>query len=163
MMVISLFMVHLFASSVLVSAQEQTGTTTGASGAAGGMDPRVKIILTMSGYGAVGGALIGAATMAYGTGFRAVAVGASLGLYAGLAFAGYVLTSHYYNKQASTGGPVSVSNPYQDMVPERSRVDLYFDRHENPIGGVRPPRAFFGMPKVRTPISFQIDLLRYEF
>ncbi|MBF0363219.1 MAG: hypothetical protein HQK49_19510 [Oligoflexia bacterium] len=62
----------------------------------------------MATYGTVGGALLGLATMAYGTKFRAVAIGASLGLYAGLIFGGYILASHYYTRQPG------ISSPYDD-------------------------------------------------
>ncbi|MBF0300791.1 MAG: hypothetical protein HQK51_18930, partial [Oligoflexia bacterium] len=39
------------------------------------VDARAKIVLSMATYGTVGGALLGLASMAYGTKFRAVAVG----------------------------------------------------------------------------------------
>ena len=55
---------------------------------------KAKAFLVVSAYGTVGGALLGFATMAYGTNSRAIAQGASLGLYAGLIFGAYVLASH---------------------------------------------------------------------
>lgn len=69
------------------------------------MDPRVKAMATMAAYGTVGGALLGTASLAFGTEGRAVAVGASLGLYAGLIFGSYVIVSHqlqqnnYYDRE----------------------------------------------------------------
>lgn len=59
-----------------------------------GIPPKAKAFMVVSAYGTVGGALLGFATMAYGTNSRAIAQGASLGLYAGLIFGAYVLASH---------------------------------------------------------------------
>jgi hypothetical protein len=56
--------------------------------------PKVKAFLGICGYGTVGGALLGFATMAFGTNPRAIAQGASLGLYTGIVFGSYVLLSH---------------------------------------------------------------------
>lgn len=58
------------------------------------LDPKGKAFLIICTYGTVGGALLGFATMAFGTNSRAIAQGASLGLYAGIAFGGYVISSH---------------------------------------------------------------------
>lgn len=72
---------------------------------------KVKAMLTCAGYGTVGGALVGTAAMAFGAKPRAVFVGASLGLYAGLLFGTYVIVSHEYaqesagEEEASLGGP----------------------------------------------------------
>lgn len=88
----------------------QAANTGGAGG--GGLDPKVEVMLTMSGYGAVGGALLGVASLAYGTKFRAVFIGASLGLYAGILFGGYILASHYYMRQSQVAP--QVSSPYYE-------------------------------------------------
>ncbi len=56
--------------------------------------PKAKAMLTVAGYGAGGGALLGVASMAFGTSSRAIAQGASLGLYAGLLFGAYILVTH---------------------------------------------------------------------
>lgn len=71
--------------------------------------PKAQVVVTMSLYGTVGGAMLGLASLAYGTNFRAVAMGASLGLYAGLLFGGYLIGSHYFYKE-SRSGPV-YTNP----------------------------------------------------
>lgn len=63
------------------------------------LDPKLKIVGTMAGYGVVGGALLGTATMAFGANGRAIAKGASLGLYAGLIFGTYVVTSYELKKR----------------------------------------------------------------
>ena len=79
--------------------------------AQGGIPPRAKAFLMVSGYGAAGGALLGLASMAFGTSTRAIAQGASLGLYAGLLFGTYVLVSH---AQRQNRGSYDNSTPYQD-------------------------------------------------
>lgn len=56
--------------------------------------PKAKAFMVVTGYGTVGGALLGFASMAFGTNSRAIAQGASLGLYAGIIFGTYVLVSH---------------------------------------------------------------------
>jgi len=58
------------------------------------VDAKGKAFLIICTYGTVGGALLGFATMAFGTNSRAIAQGASLGLYAGIAFGSYVIFSH---------------------------------------------------------------------
>lgn len=58
------------------------------------IDPRTKAVLTMAAYGTGGGALLGTASLAFGTKGRAVAIGASLGLYAGLIFGSYIVINH---------------------------------------------------------------------
>jgi hypothetical protein len=60
----------------------------------GQMDPKLKALGSMALYGTVGGFLLGTASLAFGTEPRTIAKGASLGLYAGLLFGGYVVVSH---------------------------------------------------------------------
>ena len=62
------------------------------------LNPKAKAFLLMTAYGTVGGALLGTASLAFETPGRAPFVGASLGLYAGIAFGSYVLVSHYVEK-----------------------------------------------------------------
>jgi hypothetical protein len=69
--------------------------------------PKAKAFLVICSYGTVGGALLGFATLAFGTSSRAIAQGASLGLYAGIIFGSYVITSHETTKDA----PVEEYNP----------------------------------------------------
>lgn len=56
--------------------------------------PKAKAFMVVTAYGTVGGALLGFATLAYGASSRAIAQGASLGLYAGIIFGSYVLATH---------------------------------------------------------------------
>jgi hypothetical protein len=87
---------------------------------------KAKAILTMAGYGAGGGALLGMASMAFGNTPRAIAQGASLGLYAGLLFGTYVLVSHH-NRQY--GNYDDGSSPYKEST------DIYGDGYESEEGG----------------------------
>lgn len=93
------------------------------------LDPKVKAFLVVCGYGTVGGALLGFASLAFGTSSRAVAQGASLGLYAGIIFGTYVLTSY-----PGQGG--AQPEPY----PENYPPDPYAP------GGYPPPGGGFGAP-----------------
>lgn len=84
------------------------------------MDQKVKVFTTMAGYGVVGGALLGTATMAFGSSSRAIAKGASLGLYSGLIFGSYVLISYEVKKRGFYTEPVN-ENYYPDSK------DPYYD------------------------------------
>lgn len=90
-----------------------TGSITNAR--ASNFDPRIKALGIMALYGTVGGALLGTASLAFGTSGRSIAKGASLGLYAGLLFGGYVVISHAMNKRKAEAPP---SPPQQDYYPE---------------------------------------------
>jgi len=75
----------------------------------------------MAGYGVVGGALLGTASMAFEAGPRAIARGASLGLYAGLLFGGYVILSYemkkrgYGNESQQQDYYPDSRSPYEDQ------------------------------------------------
>ena len=77
------------------------------------MDPRMKAIGLMAVYGTVGGTLLGTASLAFGAEGRSVAKGASLGLYAGLLFGGYVVASHAMKKHKDAN-PEPQENYYPD-------------------------------------------------
>jgi hypothetical protein len=79
------------------------------SAKAEGIPPKVKAFLIVCGYGTVGGALLGVATLAFDANPRSVAQGASLGLYAGIIFGAYVISSH--KTAASDIAPVEQYNP----------------------------------------------------
>lgn len=87
---------------------------------------RTKAALTIVGYGTAGGALMGAASMAFGTSTRAVAQGASLGLYAGIIFASYVLISHHNRSRGSYSS---------DNTIYRESNDIYGDEYDSEDGG----------------------------
>jgi hypothetical protein len=87
---------------------------------------KAKAFLTIVAYGTAGGAILGAASMAFGTSTRAVAQGASLGLYAGILFGTYVLVSHAQSRQGSYSDDSSV---YKDSS------DIYGDEYNPEEGG----------------------------
>jgi hypothetical protein len=90
------------------------------------MPVKAKAFMTMTAYGAAGGALLGFATMAFGNSSRAIAQGASLGLYAGIIFGSYILISHY---QKQTGAYDDNASPYQEST------DIYGDEYDSAEGG----------------------------
>jgi hypothetical protein len=64
------------------------------------MPAKIRALVTMSVYGAAGGTLLGLASLAFDAPTRSIAQGASLGLYAGIIFGSYIVTSHMIqNKQ----------------------------------------------------------------
>lgn len=97
------------------------------------MDPRVKAMATMAAYGTVGGALLGTASLAFGTEGRSVAVGASLGLYAGLIFGSYVIVSHqlqqnnYYDREEPVRRDYYPDDSYSPYQPSYEGGDGTYD------------------------------------
>lgn len=133
------------------------------------MPAKARAFLTITGYGAGGGAILGAASMAFGQSSRAIAQGASLGLYAGIIFGTYVLVSHH---QRRYGGYDDYASPYGQAS------DVYGDEYETDQGGGRDDggrdsffdryevlqEKFHGQNKKGTslpPIYF--NLLQYNF
>ncbi|MFA6239244.1 MAG: hypothetical protein WC635_18030 [Bacteriovorax sp.] len=99
------------------------------SSSAFAIDPKLKILGSMAGYGVVGGALLGAATMAFGTSARSIARGASIGLYSGLIFGGYVILSYEmkkrgYNEQPREDYYPDSRSPYEDEQTSVTAPDL---------------------------------------
>lgn len=87
---------------------------------------RAKAFLTIIGYGTAGGALLGAASLAFGNSTRAVSQGASLGLYGGIIFASYILVSHHNRNKGSYDDD---SSPYQESS------DVYGEEYNSEEGG----------------------------
>lgn len=100
----------LFFTSSNLYAQAQTSSAS--------IDPKTKAFLIICGYGTVGGGLLGLASMAFGQDSRAIAQGASLGLYGGILFGAYVIYTHNQDSlQPRPEDPSSVL-PYEDnFVP----------------------------------------------
>ena len=139
------------------------------------MPVKAKAFLTIVGYGTAGGAILGAASTAFGTSTRAIAQGASLGLYAGILFGTYVLVSHHnkrygsYDDNSSPYGQSSdiYSDDYQeDEGGDRKgfRSGGFFDRFE-PIQEKFETNAFsLGGPKRGTRIPpLKINVIQYNF
>jgi hypothetical protein len=96
---------------------------------------KARAFLTIAGYGTAGGALLGAASMAFGTSARAIPQGASLGLYAGILFGTYVLVSHHNKRYGS----------YDDNAsPYGESSDIYGDEYQEDDGGSRNGRSSRG-------------------
>jgi hypothetical protein len=93
------------------------------------VDPRVSAFGTIAVYGTVGGALLGTASMAFGTNGRAIAQGASIGLYLGIIFGSYIVASH--SKRSGPAQPQQDGGRYDDTDPygggTSSPVSRYWD------------------------------------
>lgn len=114
--------------------------------AAHALEPKAKAFATICTYGTVGGALLGFASMAFGTDSRVIAQGASLGLYAGIAFGAYVITSHRNSTQ-----PV-IQDRYQEPQGPPPGYNPTFGGENNGGGFGAPvpqeePGGFFGSPQ----------------
>lgn len=109
---------------------------------------KAKAFMTIVGYGTAGGALLGAATMAFGNSTRAVTQGASLGLYAGILFGTYVLVSHAQGRQGSYDDKAS---PYGDSN------DVYGDEYNSEEGGGE------GEEKSRSGFFNRIEMMNQKF
>lgn len=126
------------------------------------MDPRLKALGTMALYGTVGGALLGTASLAFGTSGRSPAVGASLGLYAGILFGTYVVASHYYKRNYR---PSPQENYYPETTSpyEESNNNIY--QYADPSFGLEAPRIKKPDMKARQddgPVWF-LNLVQYQF
>ncbi len=155
-MIKKIFLITLLISTTFTSFQAKAD-----------MDPRVKIVALNAGYGTVGGALLGTAAMAFGSSTRSVAIGASLGLYLGLIFGGYIVGSHEYRKQQMQrpGGqenyyyPDTNDSPYQDSYNQNGGGYNYQGSIEESLKG--PAEIGFKQPKQGQDIY--VNLLNYQF
>lgn len=146
------------------------------------VDPRLKALGMMAAYGAVGGFLLGSASLAFDTPGRSPFIGASLGLYAGIFFGSYVVISHAVKKhQIENPGsgnedyyPETPSSPYESPfssdsgssmdesgAEQRWRNINIGPRDESPVG------RSFNLVKAK-PASFDhppiyLNLLRISF
>jgi hypothetical protein len=91
------------------------------------LPPKARAMITILAYGTAGGALLGAASTAFGGTSRSIAQGASLGLYASILFGTYVLVSHH---QRSSGYYDDRSSPYS-----RESTDVYGEDYQSDEGG----------------------------
>ncbi|MBF0205711.1 MAG: hypothetical protein HQK53_02370 [Oligoflexia bacterium] len=156
------------AFSITADAIAADGTSVSSGGPGkGGLDPRVRVILTTAMYGTVGGALLGAASIAYGTELRAIAIGASLGLYAGLFFGGYVVSTHYLDRQDGTILPAS---PYQEPGAMGAASDLRDNSSKmlSKIGNTSGHRIGSTGPtgpsaRIGNDLLFYLDFIHYRF
>lgn len=110
------------------------------------LDSRLKVMTTMAGYGIVGGAILGTATLAFGTSGRAIAKGASLGLYTGLLFGGYMILSYEYRKRG--------------WGDNKERDDYYPDAqgvYENPQTSIKD------LKRAKDQVLVYVNLFQHQF
>ncbi|ATH08059.1 hypothetical protein BIY24_08865 [Halobacteriovorax marinus] len=148
------------------------------------MDARAKALGSMALYGTVGGALLGAASLAFGTSGRAVAQGASLGLYGGIIFGSYVVISHSmrksrYNAPAAPANdnyyPEDGNTPYNEAAPNSNGGGSDGDSWSfyNRVSSMKEYSADFGLDmksierlenkKGPTGPMFYMNLLNFQF
>lgn len=132
--------------------------------------PKIKVVGTLAMYGTVGGALLGAATMAYGTSSRAIFQGASLGLYAGILFGGYILLSHRYRSQSDPSSytyPNDGGNPYQGEMNNSGYSSEYrwrWDNIQESAGLGIKVRPVWGQSREKgQSIPFYLHLFQFQF
>ena len=109
------------------------------------LNPKVRVIFSTGVYGTLGGALLGSASLAFGTDGRTVAQGASIGLYLGLLFGSYVVLAHmakknkwgentddYYPDAPSPyeNGGGGFNYPTEDQGPAAQRWNPYLEESE---------------------------------
>ena len=94
------------------------------------IDPKLKMVATMAGYGVVGGALLGTATLAFGSGGRSIAKGASLGLYAGIIFGSYIILNYEMKKRGFGQEPKGDYYPESSGPYENDQSNLKVDNIE---------------------------------
>ena len=96
-------MIFLFSTQRAMS-QNYSATNTSTAPL---LSPETKAFLIICGYGTVGGALLGLASMAFGGKAINIAKGASVGLYSGILFGAYVIYSH---DSYTPAGPQEMDN-----------------------------------------------------
>lgn len=133
------------------------------------MDTRIKALMLMAGYGAIGGALLGTAALAFDADGRAVAKGASLGLYAGIIFGSYVVLSHYLQKQRRMNP--EPAEPYQEEEVNGGGGGIFgrspsweeYNQLNNDSLSEQSKIGFFN-EKARSPgQDVYVNLLNYQF
>ena len=128
---------------------------------------RGKALGTMALYGTIGGALLGTASLAFGASGRSVAIGASLGLYSGLLFGGYVVGSHEMMKRKYKGPKESEEQYYPDTEGspyEDQQSDVYDPGYNQGSNDAGP--ADHGLSKKdqsRPGQTYYVQLLNYQF
>jgi len=122
------------------------------------IDPKLKMVATMAGYGVVGGALLGTASLAFGSSGRSIAKGASLGLYAGIIFGSYIILN-YEMKKRGFG-----EEQKQDYYPES---DSQYDNNDqtNVLVNLEDYRLaqFENKRDPKKEPKFFMNFLNYEF
>jgi hypothetical protein len=123
---------------------------------ANAMDSKLAVMTTMAGYGVVGGALLGTATLAFGSSSRSIAKGASLGLYAGLIFGGYVILSYEMKKRGYGGESKEDYYPDSNSPYENPRSEINLESYH--LAGLENKKD----PKM-DPLLLSFNFLNYQF
>ncbi len=110
--------------------------------------PKVKAFLVVSGYGAAGGALLGLASMAFGGSGRAIAQGASLGLYAGMIFGAYILMTH---------------NEYDPAYQNYDDYSRDYDAQFNTQQRYKDFEERYSLTSTREGVLMDVNFLNYRF
>jgi hypothetical protein len=124
----------------------------------GGIPPKVKAFLGICAYGTVGGALLGFASLAFQENPKAIAQGASLGLYMGIIFGSVVVSSH----RRRGAGPIEPEfDPYGQEPPPGfgspfgSGMNPYFSYDTSQIDNKRTQLNTLQAPLYVPVISFK--------
>lgn len=112
------------------------------------LDAKVSAVILMASYGTIGGALLGTASLAFGAEGRSVAKGASIGLYCGLIFGGYIVLSHQLRQNR-------LNNP----EPPPPTDETYDESAEEGIFGYNPQKTIQGFHELKT----TSDDLKFSF
>ncbi len=135
------------------------------------MDARTRAVITMALYGTVGGALLGTAALAFDADGRSVAIGASVGLYTGLLFGGYVVGTHYMKKKRRMNPvpqrnyyPDTDSSPYEN--PEGGYDEQGYFMNKADLSELEVATAPADISQRKSPMqkpTYYINLLNYQF
>ncbi len=121
------------------------------------IDPKLKMVATMAGYGAVGGALLGTASLAFGSGGRSIAKGASLGLYAGIIFGSYIILNYEMKKRGFGAEEKGDYYPESDSTYDNEQTNVLVDIEEYRLAQFENKKDPKKDPK------FFMNFLNYEF
>ena len=134
---------------------------------------KLRALITMSVYGTAGGTLLGLASLAFDAPGRSVAQGASIGLYAGIIFGSYIVTSHMI--QTKQWGGSDDNSGYYPESPSGYDGGYYQD---DPQGGgnqwepvypnhvdalLAPARPMRWRPNEKKSIPIYLNLLQINF
>jgi len=121
---------------------------------------KVKALGTFALYGAGGGALLGLASMAFGGRPRAIAMGASLGLYAGIIFGSYVALSHAYSANRAAEDQQYQGTSGYDEGQRWNPYEAFSDQKLEHFERLRNFSGQFSKPKK---IPLYLNIIQYQF
>ncbi len=139
-----------------------------------------KVMMSMALYGTGGGALLGFASMAFGAKPISIARGASLGLYAGILFGGYIILSYHYKSvlynteeyptNGGSGGSGYGDDTYNQDAPLMDSPSYFRGASLNPVFDFyeematdEDKRGFKPLKKQRALDSISVNILSFSF